>query len=210
MPGLVTLLGVELFTSALATVAGEEFGFAEEGPKGLWTVDPVDGTTNYSFGSPIWGVTAALVEGDAVAAGAIFLPDMEESYVAGAGAGAFCNGVRLNPIPKGVVEAFETVSYNDTLMRRFPHQNWPGKMRCSGAFVVEGAYVARQRFRGLIGLREKLYDIAACLCIGKELDADIRYASGEPMLMGELLENKAIGRPWLIFPKDSGFFLDKA
>src|SRR5580704_11628440 len=38
-------------------VSGEEFGYTEAGPNGLWIVDPVDGTTNFSFGTPMWAVS---------------------------------------------------------------------------------------------------------------------------------------------------------
>ena len=40
-----------------------------------------------------------------------------------------------------------------------------------------------------------------------ELDADIRFADGSPIILKELLQDRKIGRPWLIFPKDSGFFV---
>src|SRR5579884_1150182 len=53
-----------------STVWGEEYGFEEEGSGGLWVVDPVDGTSNFSYGSPLWGVSAALVKGDQILFGA--------------------------------------------------------------------------------------------------------------------------------------------
>src|SRR6187431_648871 len=65
-----------------APIWGEEYGYAEEDPNGVWAVDPVDGTTNYAFGSPLWGVSIALVKGDEVELGAVFLPDLNEMYLA--------------------------------------------------------------------------------------------------------------------------------
>src|SRR5580693_8924567 len=47
-----------------STVWGEEFGYEEDGGKGWWLVDPVDGTTNYAFGGPYWGVSIALLVDD--------------------------------------------------------------------------------------------------------------------------------------------------
>jgi myo-inositol-1(or 4)-monophosphatase len=179
-----------------------------EDRNGLWAVDPVDGTTNYSFGSPIWGVTCALIRGDRAELGAVFLPDLGEMYLARLGGGAWCNGRRLEPIPKGLIEAHHPISYGDSLLRRFPGRRWPGKMRCAGAFVVEGAFVAQQRFRGLIGMREKLYDIAGILALCGELGADIRYASGAPLLMSSLKEDRSLPEPWIVFPAESGFFLE--
>lgn len=190
-----------------APIWGEEFGYAEESENGLWTVDPVDGTTNYAFGSPLWGVSIALVKGDAVEMGAVYLPDLDEMYLASRGNGSFCNGQKLPVIPPGKIERFETVSYNDNVLQRCPGEKLPGKMRCSGAFVVDGAFVAQQRYRGLIGVREKLYDMAACVCICRELGADVRYLDGESLSISALREDKAISKPWVIFPSENGFVL---
>jgi myo-inositol-1(or 4)-monophosphatase len=188
-----------------APIWGEEFGYAEESDQGLWTVDPVDGTTNFAFGSPLWGVTAAYVKNQTVEAGAVFLPDLDEMYGARRGMGVFCNGAPLRPIPPGPIERYEIVSYCDHVMKRFPEQRWPGKMRCTGAFVVEGAFVMRQRYRGLIGIREKLYDVAACLLMGLELGAEVRFAGGQPLRVKDLLADSVIEEPWVIFPAGSGF-----
>lgn len=190
-----------------AGIWGEEFGYETEGTGGLWTVDPVDGTTNYAFGSPIWGVTVGLVKRADFAVGAVFLPDLGEMYLASLGNGATLNGGPLMPIPPGPIQPFQTVSYGETLMRRYSGVIWPGKMRCTGAFVVEAMFTATQRYRGMIGIREKLYDVAGSVCIARELDADVRYADGSPLNMSELKENRPIPGPWLIFPRDAGFTL---
>jgi len=52
-------------------VWGEEFGHSAEGEGGLWLVDPVDGTTNYAYGSPLWGVSVALLRGSSLKLGAV-------------------------------------------------------------------------------------------------------------------------------------------
>lgn len=183
-----------------ASIWGEEFGMDPVSDAGVWAIDPVDGTTNYSFGSPIWGVTVGLVQDGQIELGAVLLPDLEELYSARRGGGARCNGEPLPPIPPGPILSHEIVGYCDTLMRRFPGRKWPGKMRCSGAFVVEAMFTARQRYRGMIGIREKLYDVAGSLCIAAEAGAEIRYADGSPFAVGPLMADVPIGEPWLIFP----------
>jgi len=115
------------------------------------------------------------------------------------------NGVSLKPIPGGTIEGEELVSYSDRIHGMFP--DLPGKMRYAGAFVIDGCFVASQRYRGLIGQREKLYDVAACILFGQELGADVRYANGDPLDLLALTEDRKIGRPWIIFPSDSGFLL---
>lgn len=188
-----------------ASFWGEEFGFQPETPEGLWCIDPVDGTSNYSFGSPIWGVTAGLVHGEGVRLGAVVLPDLGETYLADEH-GTWMNGVPMAPIPPGPIKPEELVSASDPILRTLIDQI-PGKLRNSGAFVVDAMWVARQRFRGLVGQREKLYDVAASLLILRNLGADIRYADGAPLVLEELKDDRKIGRPWLMFPSGSDFLL---
>lgn len=191
-----------------STVWGEEFGYEPEGSEGLWVVDPVDGTSNFSFGGLLWGVSAALIKGEDILLAAVYLPDLKEMYVAEKGGGAYRNGAALAPIPPGPVSAHELVSYSDALLRKFPNASLPGKMRLSGAFVVDGAFVACQRLRGMIGYRERLYDLGACMLFNQELGADIRYANGDSIVLEEMKEPTHYTRPWLMFPKDSGFYLE--
>lgn len=190
-----------------STFWGEEFGFAEEGSGGLWVIDPIDGTSNYSYGSPLWGVSIAWIVGDRIEAGAVMLPDLDELYLCVRGHGVTVNDAPLPPIPPGRIATSELVSYSDYVVKACPRGDLPGKMRCSGAFVVDGTFVLRQRLRGLIGLSEKLYDMAACALMAQELGADVRYADGRPLDIGALKADRKIAKPWLIFPSGSGFLL---
>lgn len=188
-------------------VWGEELGFEPEGEGGLWLVDPIDGTSNFAFGAPGWGVSVALLRENQLELAAVVLPDLHETYLAERGRGSFCNGTPMAPIPAGPIRPEELVSYDDRIPRMFPKSSLPGKMRCSGAFVIEGTFAARQRWRGMVGMNEKLYDVAACVLIAQELGADIRYADGDPFVVGDLVKDAKIDRPWLIFPPESGFYL---
>lgn len=186
-------------------VWGEEEGHAEPGPAGLWLVDPIDGTSNFAFGSPLWGVSVGLLVGDAIEVGVVALPDLAEVYVGARGGGAFCNGTPLQKPEPGPIRREELVSYSDGLYRRYRDVPWPGKMRHTGAFVVDAMFVAQRRMRGLIDYKCKLYDIAASLVVCSELGYDIRYASGDPFLLPPLLDDRPVGRPFVIFPPESGF-----
>ena len=64
-------------------------------PQGLWVVDPLDGTTNFSLGLPFWGVSIArLVDGFPDLA-VLYFPLIEELFVAKRGQGAMLNGAPL-------------------------------------------------------------------------------------------------------------------
>ena len=67
-------------------IQGEELGGPDAGLR--WVVDPLDGTTNYLHGFWAVGVSVALVDDDAVVAGAVHAPFLDETWHAGRGAGA--------------------------------------------------------------------------------------------------------------------------
>jgi myo-inositol-1(or 4)-monophosphatase len=189
-----------------SSIWGEEFGQPEKMTDELWVIDPIDGTSNFAFGSPIWGITVALTTPEHVEFGVIALPDLNEFYTATRGNGSFCNGQRIAPIQAGPIRPEELLSYNETVLRTHIEQPIPGKMRCSGAVVVDATFTAMQRYRGFIGMSEKLYDDAAGMLIAQEANADVRYADGRPIDLRQLRDGKKLD-PWLIFPKDSGFKL---
>lgn len=189
-----------------SAVWGEEFGHPETSGEELWLIDPVDGTSNFAFGSPIWGISIALTTPERIELGAIALPELRETYLAARGKGATCNGSPIPAIKPGPIEPYELVSYNETVIKAHPGVRMPGKMRCSGAAVVDAAFAAMQRYRGFIGMNECLYDDAAGMLIAEESGADVRYANGNPIPIGELRQGGRLPA-WLIFPKDSGFYL---
>ncbi|KRG70426.1 inositol monophosphatase [Pseudoxanthomonas dokdonensis] len=75
---------------------GEEGGASIGGDDAnSWIVDPLDGTTNFLFGCPLWGVNVALAREGQVIAGVTYLPMLDELYVAELGKGCWLNGGRL-------------------------------------------------------------------------------------------------------------------
>jgi myo-inositol-1(or 4)-monophosphatase len=74
---------------------GEE-GTSTESTTGVrWIADPLDGTTNYLYGFPAFGVSIAAESGGRLVAGAVHDPTHGETFVAWLGGGATCNGRRL-------------------------------------------------------------------------------------------------------------------
>lgn len=84
---------------------GEETGI-EAGIQGLWVIDPIDGTTNFTLGMDYWCISVAYVEAEQVQLGIVYAPDRDELFVAQKGQGASLNGHSLNitePLPDRVV-----------------------------------------------------------------------------------------------------------
>jgi myo-inositol-1(or 4)-monophosphatase len=65
-------------------VLGEEGGDRGEGGSGLrWIVDPLDGTVNFLFGIPQWGVSVACEDAEGTLAGVVLDPLRDEVFAAG-------------------------------------------------------------------------------------------------------------------------------
>lgn len=80
---------------------GEEMPAAEQrallagGDTGLWVLDPLDGTSNFAAGLPLFGVSLALVQHGRVVLGVVYDPVARECFAAIAGQGAWLNGEPL-------------------------------------------------------------------------------------------------------------------
>ena len=72
--------------------SGEVIG---EDAQHRWIVDPLDGTTNYLHGIPMFSVSIALERQGQIMAGVVYNPVMDELYAAERGGGAFMNDRRL-------------------------------------------------------------------------------------------------------------------
>ncbi len=74
----------------------EERGRIEGNDKShQWVVDPLDGTTNFLHGIPLFAISIALLKDGVAVAGVVFNPISDELYVAERGRGAFLNDRRL-------------------------------------------------------------------------------------------------------------------
>ena len=73
----------------------EESPETTKGSDFRWIIDPLDGTTNYAHGYPVFCVSIALEVAGEICLGAIYNPILVELFTAEKGAGAFLNGNRI-------------------------------------------------------------------------------------------------------------------
>lgn len=187
----------------LAAFPGDEF-FGEEGTQReaqrrsrRWLVDPLDGTTNYAHGYPIFAVSVALEVEGVVEVGVVAMPMLDEVYVARRGAGATLNG---NPLRVSSVEVLaEAVvatgfAYNPERRRaNLPH--WARfversqAVRRDGAAAFDLCCVAAGRFDGFWEYAFWPWDVAAGSLIATEAGATLTdYHGGAfDMYAGELV-----------------------
>lgn len=136
----------------------------------LWIVDPLDGTTNFLQGLPIWGVSVACMRDGEVVAGVVLDPLNQQVFVAERGAGARWNErpMRVSDRP-GLKEAFVATGYPfkaraalDEYLASFKAVFLRAKaIRRCGAAVLDLAHTAAGVYDGFFEFRLSPWDLAA-------------------------------------------------
>ena len=93
------------------TIVAEESGLHDKSSEYRWYVDPVDGTTNFAHGYPVYNVTLALEHKGELIAGVVYDPTRDEMFAAERGSGAYLNNrrIQVSPAPNIEVALFSTV-----------------------------------------------------------------------------------------------------
>jgi myo-inositol-1(or 4)-monophosphatase len=89
------------------TIISEEAGVQRGRGPHTWIVDPLDGTTNYSIGNPLFGTSIAVADSRGVVEGVFYFPVLKRWWYARRGHGAFFNNRRVhvskNPLASSIV-----------------------------------------------------------------------------------------------------------
>jgi myo-inositol-1(or 4)-monophosphatase len=137
----------------------------------LWLVDPLDGTTNFVHGLPIFAVSVARVREGALELAVVHAPCLRERYSALVHQGAFRNGARLRVSTRsdrldGALLAtgfpYDIRSNPINNLAEWSHLavRCRGLRRC-GAAALDLAWVAAGRFEGFWEYRLQPWDLAA-------------------------------------------------
>ena len=173
-------------------VLGEEFeqsGERDRVPRYCWVFDPVDGTTNYAHGLPIFCSSLALeIDGQAVV-GAIYDPNRRELFTAQRGAGAWLNGVPMKVSTSGTL-------IDSLLVTGFPYSvqqdaaelvglfgEFLGKARAVrrlGSAALDLCYVAAGRLDGFWEQKLNPWDMAAGALLVEEAGGRVTSSDGAP------------------------------
>jgi myo-inositol-1(or 4)-monophosphatase len=169
--------------SILAEESGEERGES----RSRFIIDPLDGTTNFAHGYPVFAVSIAYEEGNSVLAGVVYDPVREELFTAARGRGAFLNGRKLTVTSARdlgsalLVTGFpydlkEDLTGNLELFHRFMGAS--RAIRRDGSAALDLCYVAAGRFDGF--WEEKLgpWDTAAGALMVEEAGGRVTDLSG--------------------------------
>ncbi len=148
----------------------EERGKIFEGAEWTWVIDPIDGTTNFTWGYPTWGVLIALLHNGEPVLGVADFPVLGEQYSAANGLGAWLNGHRLHTLPNTAIhpKSFVGICSRTAERMAFP---LAAKSRISGSSGYDLALVARGVYAGMYNRSCHIWDVAACWPILQEAGA---------------------------------------
>lgn len=135
-----------------------------------WYIDPLDGTTNFIHGYPLFGVSVALADPQGMRAAAVYDPLRDEMFTATRGGGAFLNGkpIRVSPAEKLSQALLVTGFPFRSLDRLDPYLATfrsfvlgSSGIRRDGSAALDLAYVACGRYDGFWEMSLSPWDVAA-------------------------------------------------
>lgn len=143
----------------------------------IWVIDPLDGTTNFSLGLPIWGVSIARVVNGYPQTAACYFPMLNELYSAQFGEGAFFNHQSLATKKPGVSQISSFFACCSRTARYY-NVNLRYKTRILGAATYNLCCVARSAAIVSMEVTPKIWDLAAGWLILKEAGGAVDIFEG--------------------------------
>ncbi|MBI3755805.1 MAG: inositol monophosphatase [Deltaproteobacteria bacterium] len=168
-----------------------------------WIIDPLDGTTNYSHGFPVFCVSIALEKNGEIILGVVYNPMLNELFTAEKGKGAYLNNKKIK------VSAIAELN-KSLLATGFPYDvrtseqnnianfaNFAVRaqaIRRAGSAALDMCYVACGRFDGFWELKLKPWDTAAAMLIINEAGGMVADFKGNPFSFysGETLASNGL------------------
>ncbi len=175
----------------------EENTSSKKGEHYNWIIDPLDGTTNFIHGLPIYSISIALMHDNHILLGVVHECNLNEQFYAWKDGGAFLNG---KPIQVSKINALQ----NSLLVTGFPYVD-NGKMsqymdlfqyfaenthgvRRLGSAAVDIAYVACGRLEAFYEYNLKPWDLAGGVIILQEAGGKVTdFSGGDNYIFGKEL-----------------------
>jgi myo-inositol-1(or 4)-monophosphatase len=189
----VDLASERLIREAIAThyprhqVLGEEGGLVETSSDYRWVVDPLDGTTNYAHGYPVFAVSVALEHQGEIVLGVVYDPMRDELFAAERGTGASLNNraIRVSStceLMRSLVSTGFPYDIKTSKLTNLDHwENFAMNaqaLRRDGAASLDLCYVACGRYDGFWELNLGAWDTAAGALIVEEAGGRVTDFSG--------------------------------
>lgn len=169
-------------------ILSEEAG--AEGPQeSVWIVDPLDGTTNFAHGLPIFSVSIAHVQEDRPTVAVVHAPLLGETFTATAGAGSALNDKPLRVSTTSELQQSLLVTGFPYNVQTRPDNNLDNYAKFSlrtravrrlGSAAVDLCYVGAGRFDGYWEVETSPWDFAAGMLVIQEAGGKVTRVDGSP------------------------------
>jgi myo-inositol-1(or 4)-monophosphatase len=157
----------------------EEGGAIEGSDKShTWHIDPLDGTSNFLHGIPIFAVSIGLERDGQLVAGLVYNPATDDMFIAEKGQGAYFNNRRMRVAARKSLAESMVACGIPPLARLQDHARFKselaavmaktGNVRRLGAAALDLAFVAAGRCDGYWERGIKPWDIAAGIVLVRE------------------------------------------
>jgi myo-inositol-1(or 4)-monophosphatase len=172
------------------SILAEESGVQNKNSDYLWVIDPLDGTTNFAHGLPIFSVSIGVLKGKEIIAGVIYDVMQDIMYSAEKGSGAYANNkeIKVNENdklshsllvtgfpyniadnPEGALDKFTAITKASRGIRRL------------GSAAIDLCYVANGIFDGFWEVHLQPWDMAAGMLLVEEAGGKVTGFNGEPI-----------------------------
>jgi myo-inositol-1(or 4)-monophosphatase len=169
-------------------ILGEEEGLVDTGSDYRWYVDPLDGTTNFAHGFPVFCVSMALDYKGRRIAGVIYDPTRDEMFAAEQGSGAYLNQRRIHVSKVArLAEALVATGFPSHKRHKNPNIYFYHQItlrthgvRRAGSAALDLCCVACGRFDGFWEFNLNPWDTAAGVLIVEEAGGKVTKFAGGP------------------------------
>ncbi|NMC51925.1 inositol monophosphatase [Candidatus Kuenenbacteria bacterium] len=184
-------------------ILSEEAGDNKKQSDYLWIIDPLDGTTNFAMGNPLFSVSIALAKKEEIIMALVYIPFLKDLYLAEKNKGAFLNGKKIYSSEENKIKkSFLTFCHgnNEASVKQAIHLYSKLKplardLRQIGTAALETAWVARGKTEAIIIPGVNPWDVAAGALLVREAGGIVTDMTGRPWTIqskGILASNKNI------------------
>jgi len=155
-----------------------------------WIIDPLDGTTNYAHGFPVYCISIALEKEGDIIWGVVYDPSRDELFTAQKGKGARLNGRKIAVsstarLSRSLLATGFPYDLRESRVNNFDHfRNFACRVhavrRC-GSAALDLCYVAAGRFDGFWEMKLGPWDLAAGSLMVAEAGGRVTDFEGRPL-----------------------------
>lgn len=197
----------------------EENDYGENDSELKWVIDPLDGTTNFVHGIPLFAISIALMDGDKVILGVVHEVNRSESFYSWKGGKAYVNGKEIRvSVAKTLKDSLLVTGFpyiRDHILDQYvdlfkAFMKRTQDLRRLGSAATDLAYVAAGRFEGFYEISLNSWDVAAGSFLVSQAGGKVTdFNGGDDFIFGKSLvsSNGFVHREMLEVVKE--YYVDK-